>query len=284
MHPGRRLIPMRLDRRSFLAMGAAGFSALVLGKPPDAFHEIERASRSLRWDRLAFGGRIHAIAGHFLGTPYVGNTLEGNPERCRVFLDRFDCVTLVDCCWGLARICPNYSEARLVKAVTQTRYRQGKVDGYWSRLHYTTDTLSNHSQARRLEIVSERFPGGVAWDPVTSYMGDHPSAYGASKADPGFQRHAREMEARLDPVRFKRIPKDHWVDCYPLMEPGDLLALCTTKAGLDFSHVGIYAGDGAFIHASSSQRQVVRQSLSAWGQSVGTCNGFVVSRLADFPL
>lgn len=51
----------------------------------------------------------------------------------------------------------------------------------------------------------------------------------------------------------REIPKDR-----DAMKPGDLLTFGSRGR---ISHVGIYVGDGRFIHASTSQRRVVETSL-----------------------
>jgi cell wall-associated NlpC family hydrolase len=51
----------------------------------------------------------------------------------------------------------------------------------------------------------------------------------------------------------REIPKDR-----SAMQPGDLLTFGSRGR---VSHVGIYVGDGRFIHASTSQRRVVETSL-----------------------
>jgi cell wall-associated NlpC family hydrolase len=49
------------------------------------------------------------------------------------------------------------------------------------------------------------------------------------------------------------------------MKPGDLL---TFGSGKRITHIGLYVGEGRFIHASTSQRRVIESSLDAKGSSL----------------
>jgi len=77
------------------------FLALASGPvvaPPDVavLGEIQRAARAEQWVSLPIGERTVRVAEFFLGTPYVGGTLDKDPETevCTVVLDGLDCVTL----------------------------------------------------------------------------------------------------------------------------------------------------------------------------------------------
>ncbi len=69
-----------------------------------------------------------------------------------------------------------------------------------------------------------------------------------SAFDVSLPRTSRE-QARLG----QALPKDTAV-----LKPGDLLTFGTAKR---ISHVGIYVGDGRYIHASSARRGVIESSL-----------------------
>jgi cell wall-associated NlpC family hydrolase len=53
------------------------------------------------------------------------------------------------------------------------------------------------------------------------------------------------------------VPKD-----FAVMRVGDLI---TFREGKRVSHIGIYVGDGNFVHASTTARKVIESSLSAPG-------------------
>jgi cell wall-associated NlpC family hydrolase len=59
--------------------------------------------------------------------------------------------------------------------------------------------------------------------------------------------------ARQQATVGTEVPKD-----LAKMKPGDLL---TFGRGKNISHIGIYVGEGRFVHASTSQRKVIETSL-----------------------
>jgi cell wall-associated NlpC family hydrolase len=69
----------------------------------------------------------------------------------------------------------------------------------------------------------------------------------------------------------REIPKDR-----SAMRPGDLL---TFGRGARITHVGMYVGEGRFIHASTSKRRVIESSLDAKSSLVREWKG--VRRLVD---
>jgi len=244
----------------------------------DRFEKFANQASASNWKKLGVADRIVAVGKEFLGTPYVAWTLESNPERCTVLLDGLDCVTFLEASWAMAVCVTGVNEQAVKAAVTTTRYRTGKVEDYFSRYHYTSDWLIGNQSDGRLKVVSEQFEGGIEWNPTTDFMSKNPSKYKASEYVKDFVKGCQAMERKLENVRFKRIPKDKWQGVLRDMRPGDFIGLCTTIEGLDFSHVGIYTGNGEFMHASSTRKKVVQQDLVEWGNSVRTCNGMVVSR------
>lgn len=75
----------------------------------------------------------------------------------------------------------------------------------------------------------------------------------------GFVRHVYKNTAGIELPRSARqiSDKGHKIDKEAL-KPGDLVFFNTLKK--PFSHVGIYAGDGKFVHSSSSRSKRVMLS------------------------
>ena len=78
------------------------------------------------------------FANKFIGIPYVAHTLEVNDEeRLVVNTRQLDCTTLVETVTALT-LCQMKGDTTFndyKRALTRLRYRNGKRDGYTSRLH-----------------------------------------------------------------------------------------------------------------------------------------------------
>ena len=94
----------------------------------------------------------HALS--FLDVPYVANTLEMDGEEELVInCDEVDCTTFVEYVMALAKTPEqangDISETAFAENLTKIRYRNGKIDGYTSRLHYVSDWINNGLRAPR---------------------------------------------------------------------------------------------------------------------------------------
>ena len=121
------------------------------------------AQASVNWhDETRDTARINevlkaSIARMFLGTPYVASTLEIEPERVTVNTDGMDCTTFVDNVLALARtVMEGRSDWRdFIYNLEWMRYRQGRVNGWPSRLHYISDWIvDNVGRGNIKEITS----------------------------------------------------------------------------------------------------------------------------------
>lgn len=256
-------------------MIAAFALAMTLGTPPafagDAvFDRLMSAARSEGVASRPIGARMEFFARQLLGTPYVGFTLDGKAqeERCFVTLEGLDCVTFAETVHALARLAPRAKPSDLVAQVTRTRYRHGKVDGYLSRLHYTSDWFADNAARGTWEDVSAALPGAVRMSNPLGFMSANAARYPALNADPALVPRMREIEERLSALPRWYVPSDKVAEAEKLLKTGDIVALVDVREGLDYAHVGlIVREEGAphLVHASSGKMRVIfDRPLSAY--------------------
>ena len=279
--PGRaRAGPRRPDRRLLVAAIAGlalsawplpstgGSSGSRDGGGADGRFEtlIARADRE-GWRERPLAQVVGLFGRALEGTPYVAGSLEApGEEACRVVLDGFDCVTYVETCLDLARVVklgppgsrPTFDDLR--EAVTRTRYRAGRVAGYASRLHYTAEWIADNAARGVLEDITPML-GGVPYPLDLSFMSAHPQAYPALRAQPALVDSIRTIERRVSAVPRTYVPRARVAGIESRLRTGDIVAVTTSQAGLDYSHVGLVfrdrAGRPRFLHASSARGRVV---------------------------
>lgn len=218
-------------------------------------------------EKLPIGERTARVALEFLETPYVGGTLDRDPteERCTVVLDGLDCVTLFETSLAIARALPKPGHLTIeaVRAeVQKTRYRDGKVTDYSSRIHYTSEWfVENIRRGKALDLMTEA-SGAVLYPHVTNFMTQNPTKYPALVHNPRLVLDLNRHEAKLNahPRRYFPLSKVDPVQL-KLLKTGDIVGICTSAKGLDCSHTGliVVSSDGTrqLLHASSSQKKVV---------------------------
>ena len=123
----------------------------------------------------------------FVDTPYKAGTLEvDDAEDLIINCDEVDCTTFVEYALAMA-LCPqqgdDMQESDFARNLQRIRYRDGKIDGYTSRLHYISDWINNGVRQGFLEDVT------AAHSPFTqklsiSYMSTHPQLYKSLKNSP----------------------------------------------------------------------------------------------------
>jgi len=150
--------------------------------------------------------------------------------------------------------------ADVLDAVTYTRYRGGRISGYDSRLHYTAEWIADNVAKGVVEDVTPSL-GGVRHPIRVGFMSAHPELYPALRAEPSLVDSMRRIERHINAVPRTFVPKERVAAIEPRLESGDIIAVTTSIAGLDYSHTGLIFRDSAgvarFLHASSSQGRVV---------------------------
>lgn len=121
------------------------------------------------------------IARLFEGTPYIANTLEGpGDEICRINFEGLDCVTFYELVLCIARIIKKgkINIIDLVDEVVFVRYRGGVIDGYESRLHYTSDWIYDNVKKNIITNVTKSL-GGIEFNTNVYFMSSNSDKYSA---------------------------------------------------------------------------------------------------------
>ncbi|MFM8471956.1 MAG: N-acetylmuramoyl-L-alanine amidase-like domain-containing protein [Candidatus Kapaibacterium sp.] len=231
-------------------------------------------------------GEIMAMAGlRLVGTPYVGGTLESEgPEQCVVNLTALDCVTLFENMLAFARCVQagRHDLQAMRESVEWTRYRNGKRSGYASRLHYTGDWIVNNIEKDVVTDVT-RSLGGIPFPLHVDFMSSNPRFYKALQRDSGLITVIAAQERTLSARRHWYIPKDKVAAIEKDLRSGDIIAITTSKSGLDYAHTGMICrtddGVAHFLHASSAKKKVVLDAaISEVLATVPTHTGITVVR------
>ena len=226
--------------------------------------------------------RMEFFARKFIDTPYVGATLDQNPadEKCTVLLTGLDCVTFMETVFALART-PSPTEEKLKAAVTKTRYWEGTVNGYLSRLHYTTDWFFDNARKGTIDDLSAKLPGAVPFTRKVGYMSAHPDRYAALKASPSLLPKLREQEASNNARAKWYIPVASLPQAEKLLKTGDIVGLVGGVEGIDISHVGLIIVEKNvphFVHASSVRKLVTFDKRLSDYLAGSKTEGIIVAR------
>ena len=198
------------------------------------------------------------IGKSYLGTKYVANTLDkGETEQLVINTQEVDCLTFVE--YTLAQALGSSFADNLRKI----RYRDGIIDGYASRLHYTSDWIDN---GIRHGFLTDITAGNTANNSklVLSYMSGHPGKYKKLAGSPENITRMAEREKTLSGKTVYWLPKNELPENgLPWIMNGDIIAITTKLPGLDIAHVGIanyVNGKLHLLHASSTLGKVVVSS------------------------
>lgn len=231
------------------------------------------------------------LARHFLGRPYVAHTLEkADPEQLVVNLRELDCTTLVETVLALTR-CKAQGLTRFsdyCHALQALRYRGGQLDGYCSRLHYFAWWMADNAGRGNVRIITPPAPYAEQMPVRDFYMTAHPDAYAMLRDHPERVERIRRLEQQGNGRQFPYLPKRFTaLDQQQLsfLHTGDVLAIVTSKAGLDYSHLGlaVWADDGKLhmLHASSAKGRVLLddETLADYLARFKTSHGVSILRL-----
>ena len=233
------------------------------------------------------GDVIAEIGKQFLGKPYKSNTLDQQPdERLVTNLHSFDCVTFVENVLALS-LCVKSNQLSFDayrKELQAIRYRNGAINGYTSRLHYFSDWILDNQKKGIVEDITEKL-GGKPYKKMINFMSSHRALYPKLAADSTFAT-LTTVEDSLNRRKTYFIPKSTIPKS--AIRNGDIIAITTSRKGLDISHVGIAVRvrDGSlhYMHAPNVKGvvKITEETLVEHLKKHSEQSGIMVLRAVEF--
>ncbi len=155
----------------------------------------------------SFSDLIVATAKFFLETPYVGHTLEIEPEGLVVNLRELDCTTFVETVLALSRTVRdgNASFEKFMGNLKKIRYREGVINDYSDRLHYTTDWIFENERKGLVKNIT-KYASGKDLDLNLYIMSSNPDRYNQLKGKEELTSKIKEIEKRATARKKCFIP------------------------------------------------------------------------------
>ena len=214
----------------------------------------------------SFGDLVARIAQTQVSKSYYDAPQSDKEEVLSIPLDTFQCVSLVETSLAMAQCTWQDTQNAdcFADEVQQSRYRDGEIDGYGSRLHYFFDWLSNNADRGRLSPLTKSL-GGKPFarknkSKLFSIMTDRPGRYPAL-LNPQTFSHIEMVEESLNKRTVYVLRGPQIAKATDKFNNGDVVAVVTMKRGLLISHTGIILrtpdGLARFLHASSFHNRVI---------------------------
>lgn len=260
-------------------------SAQIVFKPSDKAYVEKLLKSSASWRTKPMSETVIHFARLLKGIPYVGGTLDkGKEEQLVVNLRELDCTTYVETVMALAA-CTQRGETSFddyCRHLREIRYAGGRVE-YTARKHYFTYWMEENerqgivscTEPSLSDIKTGKHPF-TAWQdfaktPV-NYMSTHVSSYKMLSAHPEWLPGIKRMEKTMAGKRYQYIPKaalgkSNISLLRRYIKDGDIIAIITSKKGLDTSHIGIavWHADGLhMLNASQIHKKVVEGPMTLY--------------------
>lgn len=211
------------------------------------------------------GNRITALAQEFIGREYFAGTLDKyDNEPLYINSYKVDCTTFVELTLAIATS-KGDCLADVCRNLELIRYRNGKNNGYTSRLHYISWWISDPAKRSIIkEIETNKHTAEQKQN--LNFMSYHPESYSLLKGNRQRTEEIAKFEKESNNVSIKYIPKENIGQMTDdEIKEGDIIAIVTAIEGLDVSHVGFahWHGDTLhMIHASSTAGKVIDDPTS----------------------
>lgn len=231
---------------------------------------------------------IVAMGKTFLGTTYVAKTLEiGETETLVVNLQGLDCTTFIENVLAFSQLLKanKTSFDDFTKALETIRYKDGKLDGYASRLHYFSEWVADNEAKGLLTNITSEIGGSIVTKKI-DFMSTHRELYPFLKDDDENFKKIQASENYLNNQEICILPQDQIEANEHLIKSGDIIALTTSINGLDVTHTGIATRekDGRIhlLHASTVGEVVVSKlPLVDYLKKIRSNTGIMVARVSS---
>ena len=225
--------------------------------------KITKKAENENWSSLQFGEIVVKVGKEFIGVPYVGGTLDNDEvESCTIDMEKLDCVTYFELSLAIADAIVTEKDIDLnsiFDRVQYTRYRDGIIDGYESRLHYTSDWIIDNIEKGVINDITSDLDG-IPLELNVHFMSKNSDKYPKLKGNKGLIKTIKSIETDINSSELYYIPKDDIFEIVEYLKSGDIVAFVTTIGGLDYGHVGLInneLGTPRLMHASTTAKKVV---------------------------
>jgi hypothetical protein len=166
--------------------------------------------------------------------------------------------------------------------LTQLRYRNNKIEGYASRLHYFTEWVRQAEKNNFIKDITIEI-GGEITNKEVHFMSENQKLYPKINDEKTLKTIVKNEE-KINKKPLSQIDKSKVASVESKIKEGDFIAMTSTINGLDCNHVGIAIlvnGRIHLLHASSSLKKVVisEKPLAEYLQGVKKDAGIMVLRV-----
>ncbi|MCE7057553.1 DUF1460 domain-containing protein [Algoriphagus sp. AGSA1] len=232
-----------------------------------------------------YSEQVSEIGQWFLETPYVEKTLElPGSEKLVINLQGLDCTTFVETVITLTRLSSllDFTFDGFERELEHLRYRDGKNEGYPSRLHYFSDWIYENQEKGIITDITQQI-GGSPYPNAPTFMSENPKFYTQLSA-PENLKAIKITENQLQKRDYFFIPKTEISRLEKNIKSGDIIAVTTSMPNLDIVHTGLALeknGRIHLLHASSKSMKVEisEKPLSEYLAANKSQSGIMVTRL-----
>ena len=246
----------------------SGYLREVIYTPADSARVVELLGMDIEGDTTLFYAR------RFLGTPYVGHTLEvHDPEYLVINLSGLDCMTLVEtvCALVMTKREGKTGFTDYCRNIERLRYQNGQRRGYLSRLHYFTWWKKDNIARKNIIEVQEPKYFTAPMMVGNQYMSAHPDKYEMLRRHPQWVSRIKILEGYYNGRDSNYMPVENVKlsqNVLTCIHSADIIGIVQQANGIDISHLGfaVWGKDKKLhlLNASSLHNKVVEEEMTLY--------------------